>query len=196
MLPHVPHAQLKFLLEITQNNSDAVINYILEGLSPSCMVSLLKDFYIEECNVRKLTLEEYGDIAILAEEAIAFYKSSKFSPHAEIRISIEDQPVVDVGGVRKQFMSDVFNFFSTSKAMRLFEGPANRLRPVFRQSSISSGMLLLVGKMVGHSIVMDGQGFPFLSPACYYYMAGHTNKAVSVTSMADAGIVYSILFLV
>ena len=31
----------------------------------------------------------------------------------------------------------------------------------------------LVGKIVGHSIVMDCQGFPFLSPAFYYYMVGH-----------------------
>lgn len=123
VLPDVPRAQLKFLLEISNGDSDAVINYILEGLSPSCLVKLLKDFYIEECNVRKVTLEEYGDIAILAEEAIAFNKS----PHAELRISIEDQPAVDVGGVRKQFMSDVLNFFTSSNAMRLFEG----ISPVF-----------------------------------------------------------------
>ena len=48
-------------------------------------------------------------------------------------------------------------------------------------------MLTLLGTMVGHSIAMDCQGFPFLSPACYYYMAGYTDTAISVTSMVDAG---------
>ena len=47
-------------------------------------------------------------------------------------------------------------------------------------------MMTVVGKMVGHSIVMDCQGFPFFSPACYYYMAGHVDTAISVTSMVDA----------
>lgn len=89
--------------------------------------------------------------------------------------------------MRRQFFSDVFSYLSTSKTLRLFEGPDNRLRPVFRQSSLSSGMLTLLGKMVGHSILLDCQGFPFLSPACYYYMAGHTDTAISVTSMVDAG---------
>ena len=69
--------------------------------------------------------------------------------------------------------------------MRLFEGPKNRLRPCFRQSSIS--ILQLIGKMVGHTIVMDSIGFPFLSPACYYYMAGFVDKAISATTIDDAG---------
>ena len=39
--------------------------------------------------------------------------------------------------------------------------------------------------MVGHSIVMDMQGFPFLSPPCYYYMAGNVDLALSVTTEDD-----------
>ena len=40
--------------------------------------------------------------------------------------------------------------------------------------------------MVGHSIVMDGVGFPYLSRPCFYYMAGHVNKAFSFASVGDA----------
>ena len=122
----------------------------------------------------------------MTERAIAFYKGCRFSPNAQVRIMIGKQPAVDTGGVRRQFFCDVFAYLSSSNLLRLFEGPENRLRPVFRHSSISSGMMTVVGKMVGHSIVMDCQGFSFLSPACYYYIAGHLDTAISATSMVDA----------
>ncbi len=188
VLPSVPLAQLKFLLEVNNNDADAATNLFLEGVSLPSLLSMLKSRYVDVDEVRRIVLEEYGgDPQSLAEAAVTFYKSSKFSPRAEVCISIANQPAMDAGGVRRQFMSDVLSYFATSNSMQLFEGPTNRLRPIFRQSSISSGLLLLIGKMVGHSIVLDGQGFPCLSPACYYYMAGCMEKAISVISVADAG---------
>ena len=186
-LPGVPVPQLKFLLDLHSNDASIVTNLVLEGLTLPSVVKMLKVAYLDEYDVRRLVMDEYGDFDRLAEEAIAFYKGSKFSPHAEVRICIENQPAVDAGGVRRQFMCDVFSYFSTSSTIKLFEGPKNRLRPVFRQSSISSGLLTLVGKMVGHSVILDGQGFPFFSPACYLYMAGYLDRAISVISIADAG---------
>ena len=69
----------------------------------------------------------------------------------------------------------------------LFEGPPGRLRPTFKQSSVSSGMLHILGRMIGHSIIMDRQGFPFLSPPCYYYMCGYLDKALSLIQSDDVG---------
>ena len=168
-----------------------VINVALEGVTLPKLIDMLRLYHLEEGHSRRLVLEEYHEEPErLVEEAIAFYKSSKFSPSAELRVAIEDQPAVDVGGVRRQFLSDVFMHFCMSKTMRLFEGPDEqhlaRLRPVFRQTSISSGLLTLVGKMVGHSIVMDGVGFPYLSRPCFYYMAGHMDRAFSFASVGDA----------
>ena len=74
-----------------------------------------------------------------------------------------------------------------AKWQNLFEGPPGRLRPTFKQSSISSGMLHILGRMIGHSIIMDGQGFPFLSPPCYYYMCGYLDKALSLVQQDDVG---------
>ncbi len=101
-------------------------------------------------------------------------------------IDVTSERVVDGGGVRKQFMSYVLATFRSSKTMPLFEGPADRVRPIFRQSSVSSGMLVVVGKIIGHSIVLDCQGFPFLSPACYFYMAGCVEKAIASVTVEDA----------
>ena len=62
---------------------------------------------------------------------------------------------MDTGVVKRQVY---FAYFSSSNSLQLFEGPENRLRPFFRHSSISSGMMTVVGKMVGHSIVMVVKG--------------------------------------
>ena len=185
ILPDTPLQQVKFLLEVHHDDTNAVMNLLLEGLSIVSLLESLKSCFIDECSARKLVIDEYDNSARLAEEAIAFYKSNKFSPYAELRVTIENQIAVDAGGVRRQFMSDVFSYFTTSCSLRLFEGPQNRLRPCFRQSSIS--LLALVGKMVGHSIVQDGIGFPFLSPACYFYMAGYVDRAISAASIEDVG---------
>lgn len=185
--PDVPAAQLKYLLEISKGDANAVSDLFLQGLTLQSLVNFLKTACFPMQSVNRLTIDEYGNPESLTQEAIAFYKGSRFSPSAEICISIGNQPVVDTGGVRRQFFCNVFTHISTSTSLRLFEGSENRLRPVFRQSSIASGILTVVGKMVGHSIIMDCQGFPFLSPACYYCMAGFMDKAVSVASIVDAG---------
>ena len=41
--------------------------------------------------------------------------------------------------------------------------------------------------MIGHSIIQDGQGFPYLSAASYYFLAGQTDKALSLLSLEDVG---------
>ena len=56
-------------------------------------------------------------------------------------------------------------FYSTSLwgrdyTIHVFDGPPKRFRPAFKTSTLSSGML---GYMVAHNILMDGQGFPFLA---------------------------------
>ena len=189
VFPSVPIAQVKFLLEVNGNDPDAATNLILEGVSLPSLLSLLTSSCVDEDETSKIVLEEYhgGNPERLVEAAVTFYKGTRFNPRAEVRVCIENQPAMDAGGVRRQFMSDVLAHLATSQAMRLFEGPKYRLRPVFRQTSIASGMLSLVGKMVGHSIVLDGKGFPYLSPACYYYMAGWMERAISVLNIADAG---------
>ena len=67
----------------------------------------------------------------------------------------------------------------------MFEGPHNRLRLTFKISVLNSGILRIFGKMIAHTLLMDGVGFPYLSPSCYYYMAGKWNIAVTFISDED-----------
>ncbi len=70
----------------------------------------------------------------------------------------------------------------------IFEGPPNRLRPAYKASLLSSGMLKNVGTVGAHSILMDGQGFPFLADYCYYYIAGCYDLSVTCITEEDIGI--------
>ena len=67
----------------------------------------------------------------------------------------------------------------------IFKGPCTRLRPSFKLSVLNSGILKTLGQMISHTIMMDGMGFPYLSPPCYYYMAGEYNTAVILITNED-----------
>ena len=71
-----------------------------------------------------------------------------------------------------------------SDTLRIFEGSSGR-RPVFRSSNLSSGLLKVVGKMVGHNYIIDGQGFPYLSPVCYYYLCKLPDKSLTLLRKED-----------
>ena len=129
--PDVPVAQLKYLLEISKGNADAVSDLLLQGLTLQDLIDFLKTTCFLVQNMHRLTIDGYYNPESLTQEAIAYYKGSWFSPNAEICISIGDQLVIDTGGVRRQFFCDVFTHISTSTSLRLFEGSENHLRPVF-----------------------------------------------------------------
>ena len=44
-------------------------------------------------------------------------------------------------------------------------------------------MLSTVGTMIGHSILLDGQGFPFSAEYCYHYLMG--NETLAITSITS-----------
>ena len=104
---------------------------------------------------------------------------------AEVRICMRGQPAIDTGGVRRQFFSVVFKTLAHSEKFSMFDGPGDRLRPAFRMSNLSSGMFRVLGQMVAHSLILDGQGFPYLSECIYYYLAGLIDRAMTLVTDAD-----------
>ena len=51
---------------------------------------------------------------------------------------------------------------------------------------VYSGLMTVVGKMIAHSIVQCGVGFPFLSPVCYWYLiTGDVSEAISYGNIED-----------
>lgn len=187
MFPSVSPDGVKFLLKISKNNAVAVTDCLLD-LTTEGILDLLRPAIINDSPKRlQLDEEDWESDENLAESFIAFYKDCRFNINAPIRVCIPNQPVIDSGGARRQLISRVLATMAESTKFGLFEGPPGRYRPAFKQSSVSSGMLRILGRMIGHSIVMDKLGFPFLSPPCYYYMCGYVDRALSLVQQEDVG---------
>lgn len=55
--------------------------------------------------------------------------------------------------------------------LQIFQGPSDRVIPTYRSSTILSGTFELFGKVIAHSLVQGGPGFPYLCPTLYWYIA-------------------------
>ena len=155
------------------------------------LLSLLSTYQITVSTSEspRIRLENDDEADDWVEAALSFYKQLRFNKHAGVRISIRDQPAIDLGGVRRQFFSVVFNTLinPSSSTRSIFEGPPNRLRPAQKGSLVSSGLLKNFGVMIAHSLLLDGQGFPFLADYCYYYIAGCEELAITCITSEDVG---------
>ncbi len=118
-------------------------------------------------------------------DMVALYKGRSVNCYSKLRVSLDDQPAVDTGGVRRQMYTTVFSDFANNKSAALFDGPPNNLRPMCTAEARSSGLLKILGCMVAHSICQDGVGFPHLAQTCYWYIIGGEDKALQFASVED-----------
>uniref|UniRef100_A0A1X7SYT3 HECT domain-containing protein n=1 Tax=Amphimedon queenslandica TaxID=400682 RepID=A0A1X7SYT3_AMPQE len=113
----------------------------------------------------------------ICESIFAFYKGP-FKRESSLHIRVTGSSTIDLGGVRRQMFSVFFGEVA-SGGFDLFEGPRLRLQPRIKPANIASGLLKVFGTAVAHSLIMDRVGFPYLSPAIYYYAVGCEEKAMS-----------------
>ena len=187
VLPNFSQDIVKFVYAESGEHFMNAMNCLLEGPTLESIRSLLKLSRIISpiADSPRIRLDEDDNDDDWVSAAIAHYKSPEFDPKAEVRICMRGQPAIDTGGVRRQFFSVVFKTLAHSEKFSMFDGPADRLRPAFRMSNLSSGMFRVLGQMVAHSFILDGQGFPYLSECLYYYLAGLTDRAMTLVTVAD-----------
>ena len=187
LFPHMTNDQLSFLYNLPKcNNFSRAVDCVMEGPSFESLCEIAHtqlDIPLSESPRIRVDKDDEGDELVSA--VLSFYKDSKFIKNAHVRISMGHQPGIDTGGLRRQVFSEVFENIATSSTISIFDGPLDRLRPAFKASSLSSGMLTTLGTMVGHSILMDKHGFPHFADYCYYYMAGCMDKALTCISTND-----------
>lgn len=122
-------------------------------------------------------------------DAVSYYKSPCIDPaNTALRVRITGQAAIDTGGVRRQLYSAVFREFVENKHLNLFDGPLTHLHPMYSTEARASGIFIALGTMVGHSILQDGVGFPFLSKMCYRYITRGEDAALQCVSLADVGV--------
>ena len=122
-------------------------------------------------------------------DLLSFYKcTTAHGLDRRVRVCLDGAPPIDTGGVRRQVFTTVFSEFAdNTHNYALFEGPSSYIRPSYNSESRGSGIFKALGSMVGHSILQDGNGFPFLSKMCYWYIASGEEKALQFASLDDVG---------
>ena len=168
--------------QLAGNEFSATMDCLLGGPTVEGLLKL-KRLQFHEVRPSKLYVEPDDVWA----DAVGYYKSSLVRLDRPLRLVIGDEPAIDTGGVRRQFFEDVFNDFAANKHMRLFDGPPCSLRPFYSAEARSSGLFTVLGSMVAHSLALDGMGFPFLSPLCYWHNAAGEEKDLQHLTLEDAG---------
>lgn len=183
MFPHMTSQQLAYIYKLSGSSLSRVLECMLEGPSFESILGVAASQRSTDDSAR-IRLQKSDGAEDWAEAALAFYKQGRFDKAAGMRVCIHGQPAIDGGGVRRQFFAVVFaELAQTESDCSLFEGPPVKLRPVFKASILSS----TVGTMIAHSLLLDGQGFPYLSEYCYYYIAGCYDQAVTCVTVDDVG---------
>ena len=115
-------------------------------------------------------------------------KAVLFDPKIPVKIQLRGQPAIDSGGVLRQVFNTVFTLLSRNDflGLQLFTGPSCRLTPVYSSECILTGVFEIIGRMISHSMVHNGPGFPYFAPAVYSHIAtGNLEDAVTKVSVVD-----------
>ena len=117
------------------------------------------------------------------------YKSPEFNEVVPIKVQIKGEPAIDTGGVLRQAFTDVFHEIAGGESyLRLFTGHNQRLTPIYNSEHILTGVFEVLGKLIAHSLIQGGPGFPFLAPGIYWYIStGDLSEAVARASCLDIG---------
>ena len=120
-------------------------------------------------------------------DVYSYHKSSDFDPLIPIFVYLKGQPAIDTGGVLRQVFSNVFHALANNEVIRnIFVGNEYRRLPVFSNELVVNGFFETLGKMIAHSLVQGGPGFPYLSPVIYWYLAtGDLQVALERASCVD-----------
>lgn len=98
-------------------------------------------------------------------DALAYYKDSKFDARKKLRVLYKGQPAADTGGVTRQFYNQVLQEIS----QQFFYGDTFKTT-IYNFNIAVSGIMKLVGTIITHSILQGGPGFPVFSPSVYHYL--------------------------
>lgn len=175
---HLSIDQVTAIYRASGDNFDASLNCLMEGPTLVSILDMLEDRSLTQQAI-KVTV----DLNDAWQDLIAHYKSPRIDLTKRVRVAVCDSPAVDAGGVRCQVYNTVYEEFLS----KLFEGPqdTHRYRPICTAEVRSSGLLEVLGTMVAHSISMEGIGYPYLSPLCYWYIIGGEERALEYLSIDD-----------
>ena len=117
-----------------------------------------------------------------------FNKQSNFEPNLRLRVICDGQTGIYVGGMSRQFFTDLFLAASTGAngIPGLLEGWNGQKLIAYNSKICSCDLIEIFGKIVGHSIVQTGLGLSCLAYTIYYYICtSKIENAVPYLTIAE-----------
>ena len=103
-------------------------------------------------------------------DVYSHYKSTDFDALVPISVFLKGQPAVDTSGVLRQVFGEVFvSLFNNEGIKHIFTGQPYRKVPLFSNKHVVNDSFEILGKIIFHSLVQGGPGFPYLYKYKYKY---------------------------
>lgn len=136
-----------------------------------------------ELGAEKLKVDEEDVVS----DVFHYYKNPRFDPKKGLRICLKGKTAIDTGGVLRQVYTNVFSALAENKyGLTLFKGDPKREVPVFSNMHVLTGIFEVIGKLIAHSLLQEGPGFPYLAPVIYQYISsGDLQSALLKASCMD-----------
>ena len=104
-----------------------------------------------------------------------------------LEVSFRHQQAIDVGGVRRHFLSQLLINLATSSTLSLFEGQlATGVLPSVNQHAVMAGYVKMFGQVIVHSVLQEGPAFPYFPKSVFLYLCKKDlNAAVPFLTKKD-----------
>ncbi|KAJ7354986.1 G2 M-phase specific E3 ubiquitin protein ligase [Desmophyllum pertusum] len=194
LFPETPRSEIRDAL-IEYGSLNLAAGYLSEKAAPTKQSVNFAD--MDSTGVLKhlkLQMKGYGvaekikvDREDLVLDLFQYFKDPNFNPEMQIKIQFRREPAIDTGGVLRQAYEDAFLALAMGDAgIKMFQGPPERVIPIYRSENVLTGVFEVLGRMVAHSLVQGGPGFPYLAPVVYWYIAtGDLQQGLTRASCVD-----------
>ena len=121
------------------------------------------------CNTITVTQES------ILSDTVAYCKKPSLDMSCPIMVKYRDMPAMDTGGPSTQLYCDVLR--KMKEDLNIL-GPSTRLYPVYSSAVLAYDMLKILGRVIVHSLLHKGPGFPFLNPFVFWYLVSESADVV------------------
>ena len=171
MFHDVDDEKIVCLLNLLNGNVHKVVSVCLEGLTIRTILRVFRSSKMLT-RVKKVVVRE----DCMLQDALSLYKAPNFNVAKPIEIEIIGSQVVDLGGPRKQFFGRLLEGLAKNEVLQLFEGDCDSgyLLPAVNHDAILCGHFKMLGRIIVHSILLEGPGFPLFPLPIYQYIVEGT----------------------
>ena len=176
MFSNLPRSTIDCVIDVAEN-ARKVFNILLSGIKTFPLLAEMSKRLDGHCNTITVSQES------ILSDGVAYYKKPSLDMTCPIMLKYKDMPAMDAGGPGRQFFCDLLK---EMKELSILEGPPTRLYPVYSSAVQASEMLRILGRVIVHSLLHEGPGFPFLNHFVFWYLvSGSADVAVNYVLVSD-----------